>query len=490
MRPLNSNIIHSRVNIYRQDPSVSGITSEEVPKDSIGTKLNSDRVAIVTGRGEFKARADRDGNYLYQPPNKRFNQVQAFVSAQRTSELFQNYADRKIDWAFEGDTLAVIPHAGDGRNAYYARWNKSIAFYSFKSRQLKKTVHTAQSSDIVSHEAGHAILDGLKPQWGKTFDKETKAMHEAFGDCAAMLLTVSRPENRQDALKETGGDLRQDNCISRISEEFGEAVRKANRNPNDDFPYLRNANNQFEYQPPETLPRDGPRDVLSAESHSFCQIFTRAFYNGLVGIYEQSLAEGLEPDQALATAGEVMGKRLAKGLTMAAPNRARFKDVAQAMLRADSLSGGKYQESLAESFLESKILNQADIGDLAQKLPQGPPKQVLSHLGCSDYQHNRSITDETGRTTHEFLRTEEVSFHDVPGWGQLALDVTGGLNLTYDSDGTLLHIAHLVEDSKSELRGVPGSISGVVEAGDDTLNYRLVPSLVGSKLEPLPVFVD
>ncbi len=456
--------------------------------ESIGRELLSDRVGIVTGRGEFKARADQDGNYLYQPSNKRFNQVQAFVSAQRTTELFTEYADRDIDWAFEGSHLAVIPHAGEGKNAYYARWNESIAFYSFDSRPLKKTVHTAQSADVVSHETGHALLDGIRPQWGKTFDKETKAMHEAIGDCAAMLLTISRPENRRDALTETGGDLTKDNCISRVAEEFGEAVRLANRNPNDDFPYLRNANNSFRYQPPETLPNDGPRDVLSAESHSFCQIFTRGFYNSVVAVFDQYCAQGMDAEDALGRAGDVVGRCLVKGLTMSAPNKARFADVGQAMLRACQLTGGQHKEALLAGFQSAGILGPDALDELNQPLPQGTPAQVLQKLGLPDYTLARSVTDSTGRTTHEFLLTEEVSVENAGGWGPLALDVTAGLSLSYDETGKLIHLAHLGKDVDKEIEGLPSP--NQLSRSDVPLNFRVLPGLDGAKLEALPVFVD
>ena len=478
----------SKVSVYRQDAAVSEVSQEQLPVESIGRELLSDRVGIVTGRGEFKARADREGNYIYSPSNKRFNQVQAFVSAQRTTELFSSYAERDIDWAFEGSHLAVIPHAGEGKNAYYARWNQSIAFYSFDSRPLKKTVHTAQSADVVSHETGHALLDGMRPQWGKTFDKETKAMHEAVGDCAAMLLTISRPENRRDALAETGGDLTKDNCISRISEEFGEAVRRANRNPNDDFNYLRNANNQFRYQPPGTLPNDAPRDVLSAESHSFCQIFTRGFYNSVVAVYDQYRGQGMEPEEALGRAGDVMGRCLAKGLTMSAPNKARFADVAQAMLRADQLAGGQHKGALLAGFQSAGILSPDASEELNQPLPQGTPAQVLQKLGLPDYTLARSVTDSTGRTTHEFLLTEEVSVEDAGGWGPLALDVTAGLSLSYDGAGQLVHLAHLGKDVDKELNGLPSP--NQLSNTEFPLNFRVLPGLDGSKLEALPVFVD
>lgn len=480
----------SRVQVYRQDPAVSGPSEETIDKTSIGERLLGPRMGIVTGRGEFKASADRNGDYLYQPGNKRFTQVQAFVSAQKTLDLLEKYADRELPWAFGREELGVIPHAGEGKNAYYARWNKSVAFYSFESRPLKKTVHVAQSADVVSHETGHAILDGMKPEWGKTFDKETKATHEAFGDCSAMLLAVSRPENRAQALQETGGDLRQDNVISSIAEEFGTAVRLVNRDPHDDKPYLRDSNNEFTYQPPSTLPRDGSREELSAEPHSFCQVFTRAFYNSLVGIYEQELTHGTKPDQALSQAADIVGGLLAKGITMSAPNRARFADVALGMLRADQLSGGRYLTPLRRAFEESRILTASQIEELNQPLPQGKPEKVLAALGLSGYSQAREVADGAGYRTLEFIHSSESTQANFMGLAgvPVSVDVTAGVSLTYDGQGRLVHLASQAADPQAEWNGAPDGVT--LLGSESNQEVRMVPTATGYKLEKLAVFQD
>ena len=66
-----------------------------------------------------------------------------------------------IPWAFEGNRLIVVPHAGYGQNAYYDRQSKSLQFYYFDKDG--KTVYTCLSTDIVRHEFGHAVLDGVRP---------------------------------------------------------------------------------------------------------------------------------------------------------------------------------------------------------------------------------------------------------------------------------------------------------------------------------------
>lgn len=448
MQPVSSNL--SRVRVYRQDASVAETEEETIDSVKIGNRVEGPRLGVVEPRG-LRASADRDGNYLFQPDQAKFDQVQSFVTAQKTLDLFEEYAGGPIHWAFDDPQLAVIPHAGEGANAYYVRWQQAVNFYYFESRALGKTVQTAQSSDVVAHETGHAILDGLKPAWGQTFDKETRAFHEAFGDCAAMLLAISRPANCAEAV---AGDMRGQNCISRIAEEFGTAVRLANRNSDDDFPYLRTAANDFSYVPPEQLPNDGPRDVLTSESHSFCQIFTRAFYTALVNVYESIPGDRV---QALQAAGSVMGKLLVEGVRLAAPDQARFADVARGMLRADQLHlSGLHTSALESAFLQAGILSPAPDLDLALL---GQPTGRVEHAGLTS-------------VTYLSQRDQPVEF----AGRQATLTATAGATLTYDAQGNLVHA------SQSDF------CSPTPSPDDPAAHLYLTPE--GWRLEKLPLFVD
>lgn len=428
---------------YAQDPSTGPVVEDQVEISKIGRRLEGPRVG-VWDQTVSVAYADKDGNYLYGPENRKFDQVQAFTSAQQTLDLFEGYAGRTLPWAFEGETLGVGPHAGEGANAYYQRSFGSISFYSFGSKVLGKTVHTAQSADTVAHETGHAILDGLKPQYGHTFDRETKGFHEAFGDCAAMLLTLSRPSVRAQILEQTGGDLSKENAASRFSEEFGTAVRLGNRDPNDDRDYLRTALNPFTYVDPATLPNDGPREALTGESHSFCQIWTRAFYDGMAGVFESGKVK-LGADAALEKSGQVMGDLLTAAVQMTSPARARYSDIARAMMRADQLlNAGRNSSALQAAFARAGLACDLPAApDLSWQAPltdlpgaEAFLKQHAPTLGveANHYKGYRVSRDKHGLTHVEYLDRETHQF------GVYAADVRAGLTLTFDAKGKLAHM--------------------------------------------------
>lgn len=184
-----------------------------------------------------------------------------------------NYFNSKLNlnkWALV-KRLNVDPAAGIQANAYYDRSN--LKFFYFKNR-AGKDVYTALSSDIASHELGHALLDAIRPEFFSTASAEIWAFHESFGDVVSILVSLKHPAVVKVLMQETGGDLRKTNIISSVAEEFGGALGMIGG--------LRNANNSFNYVKPENLPKNAPNDQLSSECHSFSRVMTGTFYDLLV----------------------------------------------------------------------------------------------------------------------------------------------------------------------------------------------------------------
>ena len=58
----------------------------------------------------------------------QYHQLSVWATVQNTLEFFESGfgLGRRISWAFEGNRLIVVPHAGYGENAYYDRASKSL----------------------------------------------------------------------------------------------------------------------------------------------------------------------------------------------------------------------------------------------------------------------------------------------------------------------------------------------------------------------------
>ena len=90
--------------------------------------------------------------------------------------------------------MIVVPHAGYMANAFYDRSSKSIQFYYFGSEDSR--VYTCLSHDIIAHETGHAILDGLRPGFIEDSSLQTTAFHEFVADLTAIITSLLNSDLR------------------------------------------------------------------------------------------------------------------------------------------------------------------------------------------------------------------------------------------------------------------------------------------------------
>ncbi|MFC2142132.1 hypothetical protein ACFLR7_04275 [Acidobacteriota bacterium] len=189
---------------------------------------NKEKWCFVSAEGQL---LDKDKKDDFQ-----FHQVNVWTTVMKVIEFYEepDALGRCVPWAFNGNRLIIIPHAGYDRNACYDRRSKSLQFYYYGSQG--KTVYTCLSHDIIAHETGHAILDGIRPHYNELASFQSAAFHEFIADLTA-ILTAMRNNDVRNALKNaTKGDLTKDEFISSIGEGFGRHV--LNR------PYLRTARNK------------------------------------------------------------------------------------------------------------------------------------------------------------------------------------------------------------------------------------------------------
>jgi hypothetical protein len=496
------------INMLPQDPLISKAEVVQLDKVQFGSQLSGPR--LKTQDSVEVARADANGNYLYEIGSPQFDQVNTHGIVAGALATYEHYMGHTVPWSFKGP-LEVNPHAGEGKTAYYSRWDQSINFFQWESPSLGKTVKTSQSFDVGSHEIGHAILDGLRP--GLLSGTESKAFHEGFGDSSAILHALQYDTNLQQILVDNGGDFSKPSLVTRLAEEFGTAFNKEDDNPkNDDHPYYRTALNEFKYADPKTLPSDSyppsqPEEVLTSEPHSFSRVWSGSFYSMLGSLYNQCAADAPSQLEGLRQARDVLGTIWGQALDHIPAANLKFRQVAGAMLReANSYEGGKYFDSLAAVMLDRNLLTQAQIDDLHKpvrsfaldQFPQtrGGAQDVLAKLGYEDgnWQADQALAGSNGRRVYTFRAPERVDL-DLGSRGQAFMQAESGLTLVFDAQGQLVSetFTPLEADDRADLNREARALadSGRLVGEDGIGPARLVPRREGvPEYQPIPVWKD
>lgn len=261
-------------------------------------------------------------------------------------------------------TLFVSPRAGNDLNAYYDR--QSLKFF-FATHPRFGTIYAADSTDIVAHELGHAILDAYRPEMWSVMSIEVASFHEAFSDIISVLHILQYDEIIHQMLKE---GLEKPNVVNKLAEQFGNAIFKID--PTRNASCLRCLVNNFSYAKPGSLPEEAPDDQLAAESHSFGRIMSGALWDIFVLICRTSplTIEGVKE------ARDLFAKYLMKS-TMNAPLNGKFyESFARTMLWADvTLNNRKFHDAIWQIFAKRNMIA-PQVQLLAS--PESPPEKILT----------------------------------------------------------------------------------------------------------------
>jgi hypothetical protein len=256
------------------------------------------------------------------------------------------------------NSLSILPLAGVDFNAFYNR--SSMQFFFARDPVANINVYTADSADIVSHELGHAILDGFRPDTWNVASLEVWSFHEAFADLIALLSIMQHEEILHRSLTENGGNLRIDSVMTRLAESMGTAIYNVtNGNGNRPKNYLRSVINDFKYVNPGTLSENAPDNQLASECHSFGRIFLGAFYDILEMMYKAGVSSGLTQIQALIQARDTLGSYVFKAIKNAPINMKFFESVAKTILWVDwNVPNRPYHNQMKSIFLNRNIIGQ------------------------------------------------------------------------------------------------------------------------------------
>ncbi|MEZ6091841.1 MAG: hypothetical protein R3C05_28320 [Pirellulaceae bacterium] len=249
----------------------------------------------------------------------------------------------------DDSTLAVAPDEGEDLNAYYDRKRgglpERISF--FHQKVGNKTYFSGASTDVVAHEAGHAFLDALRPDYWSSFLFEVNSFHEAFGDCIAIVTALHDKTTREKILP----SLTKSNPVESTAEELAEGIRRAVPGHNAGTP--RKARNNLRWGPQGSIPIDGGPGELIYEEHSFGQVFSGCFYDAIANVFAGMNARS-EANLLLAT--QTVGKLLVKA-TQQAPQRSQyFREIGRLMVLIDEQENAASNRSaIRDAFLGHNI---------------------------------------------------------------------------------------------------------------------------------------
>jgi hypothetical protein len=314
----------ARVLMWKQDPSVSEIGTRKAFLP--GIVLAGPRDArIVLGDGIDPVAPNAFGDFVTMPDTPQFDAVHTFAVVRQTLTMYQralsaasNEMPLPWQWNSSVDTapIQVFPYGlPNVMNAFYSRSQNCLKFGDFVPSGQAGRVYTCRSFDIVSHETGHAVLDGLKPQWLQADNPpQTGGLHESFGDLTAIFLALSQLDQCEAVVAQTKARLHDKTFLADIAEQFGLALGSSTG--------LRNADNDL------TLADAG------TEVHAISQVFTGAVYDILADLFAFERNPALEDDAAvLHRVGAYLRGLVLRSLIAAPDMAATFADVVNQMLR-------------------------------------------------------------------------------------------------------------------------------------------------------------
>jgi hypothetical protein len=277
----------------------------------------------------------------FAPGSPEFLFWQCREAALAAVEAWEASSDSHTNWQGNRKKLPLRQDAGEDLNAFYDR--ASVSF--FHKTVGATTFFSGASTDVVSHEVGHGLLDSVRPDFWDTPFLEVGAFHEAFGDSIAILTALGDTETRQKLLAVTT-DLRKRNFVESTAENLSNGIRQIQPTHNAAEP--RHAFNTFQFQIPSSLPDDGGPGELIDEVHSFGMVFTGCFWDLIANLFE---AQASKTEAALLSAARLAGNILIAGAKTAVVRSRFMQSVGRAMVLADqSLHDGANGDHIRRAF--------------------------------------------------------------------------------------------------------------------------------------------
>ena len=379
----------ARVLMWKQDPSVTDMGTRKAFLP--GIVLAGPRDARITSGdpGISPVEPNAFGDFVTMPDTPQFDAVHTFAVVRQTLTMYQRSlsssgSEMPLPWQWNSsiDTapLQVFPYGlPNVMNAFYSRTQNCLKFGDFVPSGQKDRVFTCRSFDIVAHETGHAVLDGLKPHWLEADNPpQTGGLHEAFGDLTAIFLALSQLDQCEAVVAQTKARLHDKTFLADIAEQFGLALGSTTG--------LRNADNDL------TLSQAG------TQVHAISQVFTGAVYDILADIFALERKPAIEDDAAVLHRVAAWLRGVVLRALLAAPDMAAtYADVVNEMLRL-AVEDGKpasYGDAIRHQFTIREVVAEPEYGGAAPG-PVAPPDAAAPAPGFGYQRLRAGVCDAPG----------------------------------------------------------------------------------------------
>jgi|GEM_PF-780404 len=416
---------------------INFIANDPLSQTSLPVRQQAARPDRPANRAGFRFATPAPAENIFAQGTPEFLFWQSREAALAAMEAWEAIDQPLAQWAPQVSNrrrLPLLPNDGDELNAYYD--GVSISF--FEHTAGGKTTFSGASTDVVAHEAGHALFDAIRPELFNTSFPETNAFHEAFGDCIALVTAFFDKASRLKLLQDSP-DLGTANFVEAIAEDLSDGVRRDPRpglGPQHSASAPRRALNDFRWSLPSQLPVDGPPNVLISEVHSFGRIFAGCFYDVVRNIFA---AAAVKNEAALLNAAQVAGRILVTAARQAPETARFFQSVGRAMVLADgTLNSGANRDAIRNAFSRHNIA----LGTNAMLAPRaalaGAAPRLTARAGAA------VLSADTIRDIKRRL--------DMPGAAKLAVEV---LEIGGQKIAKAMHIRDVsLSKVAKELKGV------------------------------------
>jgi hypothetical protein len=331
----------SQILIWKQDPTVAALGIRPVFIPTLVLDGPQDARISLDLAGTTPVHANTHRDFIFAPGTPEFDCAHSFAVVRETLTMYQRLlSGAPPPWAWNTggniEPITVFPQAGVTANAFYSRNLKALKFFFFTPSGATQPVFTCRSFDIVAHECGHAILDGLKPGWlAGTLSPQTGGLHESFGDLTALFLACSQLDQVEAAIALTKANLHNPNFLAALAEQFGSSLGLPQG--------LRNADNDLKLS------------QVGNEVHAISQVFTGGLYDVLADIFafeKQQQAATKDPARVLLEVAARLCKLLLDAVRAAPATNATYADVVNHML---SISHAQGDPPIYRTFLRNRF---------------------------------------------------------------------------------------------------------------------------------------